>query len=230
MATRCRPSRWWRTPKPSAPSCGWWGAITISTPPRARSASNGTGAAAGASLTAWATRRCAGPTSCSTRRRRWPRCRPCASACRSAHRKCATGWPLSNCRDASRCCRAARPSSWTWRTIRMRRPRWGKTWRTWGSSATPMRCSARCRTRTSPGCCSTWPTRSTTGACATCRPSAPPVPRTCWPSWRRADSAPGRTPPRPAFPAPRRHSAMPSSEPPRMIEFWSSDRSIPSPA
>ena len=54
------------TPRRSAPTCGWWAATSTT----AATASNGAGAAAAGATTAWPTRRCAAPTSCSTRRAR----------------------------------------------------------------------------------------------------------------------------------------------------------------
>ena len=70
-------------------------------------ASSGRGAGARAASTRWRTRRCAAPTSCSTRPARWPRSRRCAIACRSARRRCATGWRWSICPGASRSCRVS---------------------------------------------------------------------------------------------------------------------------
>ena len=43
---------------------------------------------------------------------------------RSRRRRCAMAWPWSNCRDASRSCRASRRWCSTWRTTRIRWPRW----------------------------------------------------------------------------------------------------------
>ena len=43
---------------------------------------------------------------------------------------------------------ASRPWCWTWRTTRTRWPRWRRTSTRWASTRAPMRCSARCATRT----------------------------------------------------------------------------------
>ncbi len=66
-------------------------AATSTTP---ATASSGAGPGAASASTAWPIRRCAAPTSCSTRPACWRRSRRCASGCRSARRRCATAWRM----------------------------------------------------------------------------------------------------------------------------------------
>ena len=97
------------------PVAGWAATSTC----RATS-SSGAGAAAAGATAAWPIRRCAAPTSWSTRPACWPRWRRCGRSCRSRRRRCASGWRWSSCRRASRSCPASRRWCWTWRTTRMR--------------------------------------------------------------------------------------------------------------
>ena len=90
-------------------------------------------------------RRCAVPTSCSTRRACWPPSRHCASACRSARRRCEAGSRASNCQGASRSFPASRRWCSTSRTTRTRWPRWRTTSTRWASIRARTRCSARWR-------------------------------------------------------------------------------------
>ena len=61
------------------------------------------------------------------------------SAARSRRRRCATAWPWSNCRGASRSCPGSRRWCSTWRTTRIRSPRWRPISTRWASIRPRMR-------------------------------------------------------------------------------------------
>jgi hypothetical protein len=119
-------------------------------------------------------------------RPRWPRSKACACSCRSGRRKRAPAWRWWSCRAVSRCWRDARPRCSTSPTIRTRPRRCPRTCPTWATTATRMRCSGSCRTRTSTPSSSISRPTSTTGACAGSIRRARPT-RPCWPaSWKRS--------------------------------------------
>jgi len=81
-------------------------------------------AGAGGATRACPTRRCAAPTSSSTRRARWRRWRRSARSCRFPPRRGARASPWWSCRGALKWRRASPWWCWMWRTTRMPWPRW----------------------------------------------------------------------------------------------------------